>query len=174
VNFVYFVDKKEKTMKARTTQLIISILIGVFLLFGLMLLADNSPRAQADTVPTPVAIMNPSDSAVNVTFMDADTNTTSVAGSGMQLYTYEYCNFQWVIDQDLASGVANTTTLKVQWSMDDSTWSDGPNLVASNAADGDGVVQVPNLGRYIRVYATHDDTGVGDGGITTTVKALCK
>ena len=160
-------------MKARTAQLVITISIGLFLLFGLMLLPQHAPDATADTVPTPVAIMNSSPESVNVTFMDTISGMVDAGSNGMQLYTYEYCNFQYIMDQEIFHGVPTTTTLSVQWSMDNSTWSDGPNIVAANAADADGVVQIPNLGRYIRVYK---DVTASAGGswLTTTVKAVCK
>jgi hypothetical protein len=160
-------------MNARTQHLIISIAIGLFLLFGLMALPQAAPPATADTVPTPVAIMNPSSDATVVTFFDTISGMVDAGSSGLQLSTFEYCNYQWITDQEIFHGVPTTTTLTVQWSMDNSTWSDGPALVSNNVADGDGIVQVPNLGRYTRVYK--DVTAsVGGSWLTTTVKALCK
>ena len=75
-------------------------------------------------------------------------------------------DIQWIIDQ----GTTNTATLKLQYSNDNSNWSDGPALVTNNVADADGMVQASNLGRYTRVYATLGNTNT----ITLTVKAVAK
>lgn len=157
-------------MTRQHAQITISIIAGFFLLALLLITATSSPmpEAHAGTIPTPVAIMNQSDQAALITFLDQDTTTSDAGGPGLQLYTYEYCNLQYVIDQ--AGGVPNTTTLKIQWSMDNTNWTDGPNIVASNAADDTGIVQIPNLGRYQRVYEDH----TGASAITVTVKGVCK
>jgi len=73
---------------------------------------------------------------------------------------------QYVIDQ----GTTNTATLTIQWSNDNTNWSDGPALVSNNVADADGMVQVANMGRYTRVASTLGNTNT----ITITVKAVAK
>ena len=113
--------------------------------------------------------MNQSQSAELITFVDNTSTVDGTGDSGMQLFTFEYCNLQWIIDEDVTTA-PNTTTLTVQWSMDNTTWSDGPNLVAAAVADGDGILQIPNLGRYMRVYEDH----TGAQPITVTVKGVCK
>lgn len=156
-------------MTRKHTQLMITILAGFFLIALLILSATATPVDHAYAgVPTPVSIMNQSDQAALVTFLDANTSTTDGGGPGLQLYTYEYCNLQYIIDQ--GPGVPNTTTLRVEWSMDNTNWAVGPNIVASNAADAVDLVQVPNLGRYQRIYEDH----TGAEPITVTVKAVCK
>ncbi len=60
--------------------------------------------------------------------------------------------------------------MTLQYSNDNTNWSDGPAIVAANVADADGMVQASNLGRYSRVYATLGNTNT----ITITVKAVAK
>jgi len=159
-------------MTRKHTQLAVSIFAGFFLLALLILSAVNSPapEARADTVPTPAAIMNQSESSALITFLDSYSSTDGADAGPAKIYTYEYGNFQYVIDQMGASPSVNTTTLTVQWSMDATTWSDGPAMVSANVADADSVVQVPNLGLYRRVYPDH----TGTNPVTITVKAVCK
>jgi len=159
-------------MNRKHTQIAISITAGFFLLAMLIITATTTPapEAHAGTVPTPVSIMNQSDQAALVGFLENDTNTSDAGGPGLQLYTYEYCNLQYIIDQVGGATAPNTTTLTIQWSMDNSTWSNGPAIVSSNTADDNGIVQIPNLGRYQRIYEDH----TGTSAITVTVKGVCK
>ena len=125
------------------------------------------------STPTPVAIMNQSPESALVTFISGTTSIIAdYSPPGQQLYTFEYCNIQYIIDQTLAGTgpCYNTTTLTINWSMDNSTWSDGPAIVAANVADAESVVQVPQLGRYMRIYA--DVTNANP--ITITAKGVCK
>jgi hypothetical protein len=101
-----------------------------------------------------------------VNFWDAAAKTADAQSSGYQLMRYELLDIQWVTDH----GTSNPVTLTVQYSNDDTNWSDGPDIVAANAADGDGMVQVSNLGRYTRISADVENANT----ITLTVKAVAK
>lgn len=150
---------------ARLTKMFVAVVVAAFVVMlalgGLM----GPEPSLADTVPTPAA-HNPSGDALYVPFWSAAAKTADAASSSHQLMQYELLDVQWVIDH----GTTNTTTLKIQWSNDATNWSDGPTLVSASAADGDGMVQVTNLGRYTRVYAdvTNSET------VTITVKAVAK
>ena len=145
---------------------LIAVVAGfALLMLAVGILSGPIEEASADTVPTPASV-NSSSSALYVPFWSATTKTADAGSNSYQLMTYEFLDIQWVIDQ----GTVNTTTLKVQYSNDDSNWSDGPNLVANNAADADGMVQVANLGRYTRIYADVTNSNT----ITFTVKAIAK
>ena len=146
----------------------IAITIGLMFLLAALSLVSNAPPAIADTVPTPVYISG-SDDRLFVTFFEADTTATTENSSGFQLAAYEFMDVQFVVDH--AGTPPNTTTLKIQWSNDNTNWSDGPNIVASSAADADGMVQVANLGRYTRINKTADANG---NAMTWTVKAVAK
>ena len=145
----------------------VSIIIGLMFLLAALSLVSNAPPVQADTVPTPIYVSG-SDDRLYVTFFEADTTVASEASSGFQLANYEYMDVQWVVDH--AGTPPNTTTVKVQWSNDNTNWSDGPNVIATSSTDGDSMVQVGNLGRYTRLYKTSTNTG----SMTWTVKAVAK
>ncbi len=158
-------------MTRNRLQLTLALAAGFILVAALLLLSavQAPPAARADTVPTPAAIMNQSDSAALITFLNTTTTTDGADAPAIQLYTFEYCNLQYVIDEDTTTA-PNTTTLTVQWSMDGVTWSDGPAIVSAAAADADSIVQVPVLGRYQRIYSDY----TGTQPITVTVKGVCK
>ncbi len=145
----------------------VAITIGLMFLLAALSLISNAAPAAADTVPTPIYVSG-SDDRLYVTFFEADTTVASEASSGFQLAAYEYMNVQWVVDH--AGTPPNTTTVKVQWSNDNTNWSDGPDISASSSTDGDSMVQVGNLGRYTRLYKTSSNTG----SMTWTVKAVAK
>jgi hypothetical protein len=126
----------------------VALLVGLAL-FALALGALVGPAptpSYADTVPTPSA-HNPSPNALYVVFWNASAKAADAGSNSIQLIGYELLDVQYVIDQ----GTVNTTTLKMQYSNDNTNWSDGPNLVAANVADADSMVQVANLGRYTRI-----------------------
>lgn len=146
---------------------LIAVTIGLMFLLAALSLVSHAPPAAADTVPTPVYVSG-SDDRLYVNFFEADTTVASEASSGFQLAAYEYMDVQWVAVH--GGTPPNTTTVKVQWSNDNTNWSDGPDVSASSSADGDGMVQVANLGRYTRMYKTSSNTGT----MTWTVKAVAK
>ena len=145
---------------------LIAVVAGMALLMlAVGLLGQGAPEVSADTVPTPASV-NSSSSALYVPFWSASAQAASTNSNSYQLMTYELMDVQWIIDQ----GTTNTATLTIQWSNDNSNWSDGPALVSSNVADADGMVQVANMGRYTRVASTLGNTNT----ITITVKAIAK
>lgn len=146
----------------------VAITLGLMFLLAALTMVGNAPPAAADTVPTPVYVSG-SDDRLYVNFFEDDTTATTEGSSAFQLAAYEYMDVQWVVDH--AGSPPNTTTVKIQWSNDNTNWSDGPNLVADSAADGDGMVQVANLGRYTRIYKTANANG---NAMTWTVKAVAK
>ena len=155
-------------MKQRNLfQFGLGLIAGVMLVCLVLFGALQSPApSYADTVPTPVYVAGSND-ALNVTYWSTAGKIASAASSSFQLVRYEYQDMQWVIDGD--SGTPNTATIKIQWSNDDSNWSDGPQ-VAATGYDGDGMVQVGNLGRYTRLYATLANTQL----VTITCIAVAK
>ena len=159
--------EKQKDNPTRFMQLGFAVFLGLMFL-ALILVGglQQAVPAAADTVPTPVYVSG-SDDALNVTYFAASTNASSVNSTAKQLVRYEYQDVQWVIDQD---DTVNTATLTIQWSNDNSNWSDGPALVSANTTDADGMVQVANLGRYTRLALTLTGTDT----LTVTVKAVAK
>jgi hypothetical protein len=144
----------------------VAVLAGLMLfVLALGMLVGPTAPSYADTVPTPAA-HNPSDDALYVVFWNSSAKAADAGSNAYQLMRYELLDVQYVIDQ----GTTNTSTLRIQYSNDNSNWSDGPALVSNNAADADSMVQVTNLGRYTRIYADVTNTNT----ITFTVKAVAK
>ena len=154
------------------TTLVVGLL-GV--LVALSLLSPATQQTHA-AVLTPVYGFYQSYDAVPVSFMDQTAFTIDAYSSGIQLYTAEYCNAQWIADQTALAippsvlPILNTTTLTLQWSADDTNWATGPVLLAANVADGTNIVQFPILGRYTRIKTDVSNTNT----VTYTVKAVCK
>ena len=155
----------------RQKTLMTLIIVGLFAALVFLSFLQPVTRVSADTVPTPAYGKSYEPGAVVVTLLDTEAfiadNTDT---NGIQLYTAEYCNAQYIIDQTIIAQAANTTTLTAQWSMDNSTWSAGPAIVTANAADADGLVQIPMLGRYIGFDVNVTNTNP----ITIGIKAICK
>jgi hypothetical protein len=137
-----------------------ALLIGV--LFGPAGPGQAAPLA----VPTPLAETAGGGDYLNVVFWSADALTADGGSNALQLPGYEVLDLQYIIDQ----GTTNTTTLKIQFSNDNTNWSDGINIVANNAADANGMVQVNNFGRYTRLYADVTNTNAW----TITARAVAK
>lgn len=160
--------KDRRNLKdTRFARLGLAVAVAFMLLAVVLLSLLQVPgMAVADTVPTP-AYVSGSDDALNVTYWSTSGKIASAASSAYQLVRYEYQDLQWVIDGDAST--PNTATIKIQWSNDNTNWSDGPQ-VAATGYDGDGMVQVGNLGRYTRLYATLANTSL----VTITCKAVAK
>lgn len=144
---------------------IVGLVIVALALFGLGLLAPAQPT-MADTVPTPVNVQHPGSPYVMAPFFQAAAHAGDTNSNALQLPTYKVLDVQYVIDQDDAA--TNTLTLTLQWSNDNTNWSDGPAIVANNSADADSMVQVVNMGRYARINNNVANTNT----VTVTVIGL--
>lgn len=101
-----------------------------------------------------------------VEFWSGDALVASGGSDVVNVSQFQTLDVQYVVDHT----VVNTTTVKIQFSNDNSNWSDGVNLVASSAADGNGMQQLQVFGIYARMYATLTSADP----ITWTIKALAK
>ena len=137
-------------------------------LVGLVMipLAEQSEAAPA-VAPTPITQPAGGSGYQNVVFWSSDALAASAGSNAIQLPGYEVLDLQYVIDQPTS---VNTTTIKIQFSNDNSNWSDGINVVANNAADADAMAQFNNFGRYVRLYATVTNTNP----VTITARAVAK
>jgi hypothetical protein len=144
-------------------------IVALLLMVVALLLASPAQPSYADTVPTPIGAQAGSGSTdyLNVVFWSSDSLAASAASNALQLPGYDSIDLQYVIDQPTS---VNTTTIKVQWSNDNTNWSDGPTIVTSNAADADSMIQIANMGRYTRLYATVTNTQT----VTLTAKGVAK
>lgn len=133
--------------------LIALVVVGSFVQIG---------QAAPPAAPTPVAdFLMPLKNASAFPFqaataLTADTNTTAVEVMNMSAVDVSY-----TID---ISNV-NTTTLKIQYSNDNTNWVDGLTLGSAVAADGSALTRVPVFGRYMRI---NQDVATADA-ITITL-----
>lgn len=155
-------------MKNKYTGLAVSLALAfafIALVAFSLLLASTPTQAAPPSAPTPVAdFLMPLKNAAafplqSATAITADTNTT-----GVEVMNMSAVDVQYIIDH----GTLNTTTLKIQYSNDNSNWVDGITLVSASAADGTSITRVPVFGRWIRV---NQDVATTDT-ITITVLAV--
>lgn len=130
-----------------------------------------SPAGAAPgAIPTPAFTGYSGDTTQNVTFWNAQAMTVDAGSTAFELGQAEALDIQYIIDQDWAGGEPNTTTLKLQFSNDNTNWTDGVAVVTSNTTDTVNLLQYNNFGRYTRIYA---DVGASDG-LTLTVIAVAR
>jgi len=154
-------------MSATRRVVVVSVAAAALLLIaGALLLGSPEYSEAAAVAPTPLAETAGGPGYQNVVFWSADALTADGASNALQLPGYEVLDLQYVIDQ----GTVNTTTIKLQFSNDNTNWSDGINVVASNAADANAMAQFNNFGRYVRLYADVTNSNA----VTITARAVAK
>lgn len=122
-----------------------------FVLALFVSLFSGSPQVSAApaAAPTPQTF-NPSRTTANVvTFANAKSITADTRWCA-DLRNYNGMDLQYVIDQ----GTVNTTTLKLQFSIDGSNYVDSAQtVVAANVADAASLQRYLLYGRWACVYA---------------------
>lgn len=145
-------------------QTFIPIIVAAVML-GATLGLLGPVQAAPPAAPTPVAI-DSRDLARVMNWMLSEvviTHTRSCQIAGV----HEVADIQYVIDQATAT---NTITLTLQYSNDQSHFTDGPALVVSNTVDADSLAQYAVFGQYACIYATVANTNP----VTVTVIGLGK
>ncbi len=156
-------------MKAFLVSVTVALLVFVV---ALTIFSGTGPATAAPAAaPTPIASINTSQqTASEAAFMDnvaliADGNSASVL-----VKDFEFTDIQYVIDQTIADSVMNTTTLKLQFSNDDTNWTDGAAIVSANVADASALAQHALFGKFARINADVSNTNP----VTITVLAVLK
>lgn len=133
-----------------------------FVLFAVVLGIFGQQAANVEAappaIPTPASVTYSADNTGTVSKFWADNTPLTASGgsTALQLGQAEALDIQYVIDQHATD--VNTVTLKLQYSNDGTNWTDGVNVVASNAADATNLLQFNNFGAYTRLYATVSNT----------------
>ena len=133
-----------------------ALLFAVFALMfqGTASAANPGPLA----APTPVSV-NPGSGVGRASVLwAAKVITADTATGAMDILNYGKADVQWLIDQTVVAAAPNTTTVKLQFSVDGTNWVDGINAVASNTADAGDMQQFAMFGRYVRLYADVTNT----------------
>lgn len=137
-------------MKNRSGLAFVAVLVALVMLVSLSRGFDASAAPAA--APTAVAVnVYPSGSSDWAmaefwpgTAITSDRRSTCVESAGFSI-----ADIQYNIDQ----GTTNTTTLTLQFTNDKVTYSNGVNVVASNAADASDLQPFALYGRYVCLYA---------------------
>lgn len=128
------------------------------------------PAAGPLAIPTPLAPTGfPATSsrlAKTATLWSGKALTASGASSAVDIAGFGLGDVQVVIDV----GTVNTSTVKLQFSNDNSNWVDGVAVASAITADTNTLAQYVLFGRYVRAYATLTNSNP----ITMTVIGLAK
>jgi len=107
--------------------------------------------ATAITTPAAVPPMSTDNTKDPFYFWATSVITQSGASSNAwRLQDYEVLDLHCVLDATLA----NTTTIKLQYSNDNVNWADGHSVIQNTGSDQNDMVQRYNFGAYTRLYAT--------------------
>lgn len=159
-------------MKAKS--IVWAIIVGVTLL-ALLVLSFGGPQtmtAAPAAIPTPVSITHPSAVAPEFPlFFNAAPLTADTRSSCFEVPEYSVMDVQYLIDQPTVTNTQNNTiTLKLQFSNDLTTFTDGAAVASANTADGSDLVQLAIFGRYTCIYADVINTTT----VTATVIGVVK
>jgi len=120
-----------------------------FAFHGTASAANPGPLA----APRPVSVNPGSGAGRAAVLWSAKVITADTATGAMDILNYSKADIQWLVDQTVVAGAANTTTVKLQFSNNGTNWIDGINAVATNSADAGDMQQFAVFGRYVRLYA---------------------
>lgn len=140
----------------------------VLLVLVLAALGLNSAPAGAApaAAPTPISVTASSKDAGEVVLFAGTVVTADGGSRAVVVKDYQLVDVQYVIDET----AVNTTTLKLQFSNDNSTWTDGATLASAAVADGNALTQQAVFGKFLRAYA---DVATTDP-VTVTVIGILK
>lgn len=113
----------------------------------------NAAQPVPLAAPTPVSVNPGSGVGRAAVLWSAKAITSDTATGAMDVLNYGKADIQWLIDQTVVAGAANTTTVKLQFSVDGTNWVDGISAVSANTADAGDMNQFAIFGRYLRLYA---------------------
>ncbi len=143
--------------------------IALLLLITLAVAMPHEDRPVALAAPTPVSATYAGGISGVETFWDDAVLTTTGGSSVQNIQDHEAIDLHYVIDQGQTT--INTTTLKLQFSNDNTNWTDAAAaIVTSNTADANVMQQYAIFGRYARVHATVTNSDP----VTVTVIGIAK
>ncbi len=152
-------------MKTKFGQILAVVLLFVATIAIGLLPQQGQVQAAPPAAPTPVAAPDSVGAGRYFRFQPATAITADTNTSAIEALQFETVDIEYTIDH----GTVNTTTLKVQYSIEGNDWTDGATLVSASTADGAAVVaRVPVFGRYMRI---NQDVATTDT-ITITLTAV--
>jgi len=156
----------------RTKHNTLMLLLAAMLLMVLMIIASqytNPAPVGATAFTTPAAV--PAMSTDNAKDPFYFWNSFPLTATGACTYTYHLQNYEVLDLQFIADATtANTTTVKLQYSNDNTNWADGATVFQNTGSDQNDIVQRYNVGAYTRLYATVTNSNP----LTLTVIGIAK
>ena len=149
---------------------IASFLLVITLAILVMFAPTHAAQPGPWEAPTPVAAVQRSQGPEFPTFWTNRVLTASERSVCFEVPDYAVVDLQTSIDQTIVAAAANTATLKLQFSNDNSTYVDGVTVVNANAADANDLQQYQLFGRWACVYATLSNSNP----VTVTVLGVVK
>lgn len=156
----------------RARQMIFAAVAVAVVLFAALALSMGGPAnvtAAPAMIPTPVSVNHAGSFADVPVFFSTQVVTADGGSNAQNIQNHQVVDLQWGIDQTLLTTM-NTTTLKLQFSNDGSTWIDGATFASANVADANDMQQYAIFGRYARVYADVSNTNP----LTLTIIGVAK
>jgi hypothetical protein len=155
-------------MKKLQSLMVLGVLV-LALVAGVVISGGGAPPAQALSV-TPVANLTYSPDRNYFSVYEDTTIAEDTYSYPLDISAQEWCDFQYVVDQELDGSDVNTTTATIEYSNDRTNWVAGPALVTANAADAGDMTRLPVFGRYLRIHMDVTNTATP----TWTINASCK
>lgn len=149
-------------LSAIVTALVLCLLV-------LSALSLNTPSSQAAPLAAPTPISVPVQARVAPeypVFFNTKVITVSTRSDCFEVADYSAVDLHWIIDET----DANSTTLKLQYSNNNTSYVDGVSFVSNAVADVESINQYPLFGRWACVYAAL----VGNQTVTVTVIGTVK
>ena len=156
-------------MTYRRTGLVAIVTAVLLAVLVLTTLSLNTPTTQAAPLaaPTPISVpIQPVVAPEFPTFFNTKVITTSTRSDCFEVPEYSAVDLHWIIDET----DANSTTLKLQYSNNNTSYVDGVSFVTNAVADAESMNQYPLFGRWACVYAQL----VGNQTVTVTVLGTVK
>jgi hypothetical protein len=143
-----------------------AVVMAVLVLAALGLNTQSSQAAPM-AAPTPISIPVQARVAPEYpVFFNTKVITVSTRSDCFEVADYSAVDLHWIIDET----DANSTTLKLQYSNNNTSYVDGLSFVSNAVADAEAMNQYPLFGRWACVYAAL----VGNQTVTVTVIGTVK
>ena len=158
-----------KTIRAYAAAAAAVVLVASLLAVFAMV-PSGSTQAAPSFAPTPVAAVQRSLAPEFPVFFNAKVLTADTRSNCFEVPDYAVVDLQYIVDQTLVDLAANTTTLTLQWSNDNSNYVNGLAVATNNITDTNDLQQFQLFGRHACVYADVSNTNP----VTVTVLGVVK
>ena len=158
-----------KTIRAYAAAAAAVVLVASLLAVFAMV-PSGSTQAAPSFAPTPVAAVQRSLAPEFPVFFNAKVLTADTRSNCFEVPDYAVVDLQYIVDQTLVDLAANTTTLTLQWSNDNSNYVNGLAVATNNITDTNDIQQYQLFGRHACVYADVSNTNP----VTVTLLGVVK